>query len=39
MNRNLFSIVIVLMVLLLGLACSPQATSAPEASATPNPAV
>jgi hypothetical protein len=39
MKRNLFSIVIVLMVLLLGLACSPQATSAPEASATPNPAV
>ena len=39
MKRNLFSIVIVLMVLLLGLACSPQATSASEASATPNPAV
>jgi hypothetical protein len=36
MKRNLFSIVIVLMVLLLGLACSPQGTSAPEASATPN---
>ena len=39
MKRNLFSIVIVLMVLLLGLACSPQATPAPEASATPNAAV
>ncbi len=39
MKRNLFSIVIVLMVLLLGLACSPQGTSAPEASATPNAAV
>ena len=39
MNRNLFSVVIVLMVLLLGLACSPQATPAPEASATPNAAV
>ena len=36
MKRNLFSIVIVLMVLLLGLACSPQATPAPEAAATPN---
>jgi hypothetical protein len=36
MKRNLFSIVIVLVVVLLGLACSPQGTSAPEASATPN---
>jgi hypothetical protein len=39
MKRNLFSIVIVLMVVLLGLACLPQATPAPEASATPNAAV
>jgi hypothetical protein len=39
MNRNFFSIVIMLMVLLLGLACSPQPTPATEASATPNAAV
>jgi hypothetical protein len=39
MKRNLFSIVIVLMVVLLGLACLPQATPAPEASATPSAAV
>ena len=36
MKRNLFSIVIVLMVGLLGLVCSPQGTPTPKASATPN---
>ena len=39
MKRNLFSIVIVLMVILLGLACSPQGTPAPESSATPSASV